>query len=359
MSRKVRLGIIGMGMIGTAHAKAFKNVPDVEVAAICDSHADVLKAKGEEFEVERLFADYRKMLNEPDLDAVIVGTPNFTHCKTTVDAFRAGKHVLCEKPMALNAREGRKMVAAAKKARKVLQMGMVWRQRAESLVAKDYIEKGYLGRIYHMHLVLRRRRGIPGLGGWFTTRALAGGGVLIDIGVHLIDLLMWLSNNWKPTRVSAALYAEFGRHMKDYVFTSMWAGPPKYDGTFDVDDYAAGIVRFPKDVTLSFELSWAANCEPESFVELLGNKGGIRLDESNGFTLFTEHNGRIADIRPQYAEVAHFDEQCRHFIRAIRGRGKPPATGEQGVAVMEVLDAIHKSAELGKEVAIPQRTRTP
>ena len=320
MPRKVRIGIMGMGMIGTLHARAFQKVPGAEVAAICDSQLDCLRAKGEEFGVDRQFSDYRKMLKEPDLDAIIVGTPNFTHCEAAINAFKAGKHVFCEKPMALNAREARKMVDAAKRSKKVLQIGMVWRQKAESQVAKDYIEKGHLGRIYHMRMLLRRRRSIPGLGGWFTTKSLSGGGVLIDCGVHFLDLLMWLSGNWEPARVSASLYAEFGSRMKDYVFTEMWAGPPKYDGTFDVDDYATGMVRFPKAVTLSFELSWAANCEPGEFVELLGSKGGMLLNDSGGLTVLTEHNRRVADIRPRFAQVDPLEVQARSFVDAVRGK---------------------------------------
>ena len=352
MARKVRIGIIGMGMIGAVHAKAFQGISGAEAAAVCDCRPDCLKAKGEEFGVSRLFTDYRKMLAEPDLDAVVVATPNHAHYTTTMDALKAGKHVLCEKPMALNARQARQMAAAAGKAGKLLQMGMVRRQNAESRVARGMIEKGALGRIYHMHMVLRRRRGIPGLGGWFTTRSLSGGGVLIDIGVHFFDLVMWLADMWRPERVSASLYAEFGRRMKEYVYTAMWAGPPKYDGTFDVDDYATGIVRFAGNATLSFELSWAANCEDVNFVEILGNKGGMRLHDDNGLALFTEHNGHLADIRPQYAEVEVFAAQAENFARAIRGKGKPAATAEQGAALMALLDAIHRSAESGKEAAV-------
>lgn len=354
MAGKTRIGIVGMGKIGTVHARAFGGVPGVEVAALCDTRADVLQAKGEEFSVGAQFDDYRTMLRQAEVDAVVVCTPNFTHCRTTIDALKAGKHVLCEKPMALNAREGARMVAAAAKARKVLQMGMVWRHKPDAKAAREYVEQGSLGRVYHMRLVLRRRRGIPGLGGWFTTRALSGGGVLIDIGVHFLDLCMWLAEAWEPERVSAVLHAEFGTPMRDYVFTGMWAGPPRYDGTFDVDDYATGMVRFPGKLTLSFDLAWAANCEEGNVVEILGRKGGLRLADGNGLTLFTEHNGHIADIRPQLPAGDNFSDQARTFVRAIRGKAKCTATGAQGAAVMRLLDAIHRSSELGREVRVPR-----
>lgn len=352
MHRKARIGIIGMGMMGTIHAKEFQAVPGAEVAAVCDTRPDVLHARADEFGVEQRYADYRKMLRDPNLDAAIIGTPNFTHCKIALDAFKAGKHVLCEKPMALNASQARRMTTAAKKARKVLQMGMIWRHKAECRVAKEMIEKGILGRIYHIHLVLRRRRGIPGLGRWFTTKALSGGGVLVDIGVHFFDLVMWLTNNWNPVRAGASLHSEFGSPLRRYVFTSMWAGPPNYKGTFDVDDYATGIVRFPQNVTLTFEFSWAANCRPEDSVDVLGNKGGMRLCDGDGLKLFTEYNGRVADVRPQYEDASPSEVQARSFVAAIRGKRKPAATGEEGLTVMKLLDAIDKSSRLNREVAI-------
>jgi len=355
MAKNVKIGIIGMGKIGTVHAEAFRNTTGAEVTALCDVCPEILKEKGRRFGVDALFGDYRKMLRDADIDAVIVGTPNFTHCPTTLDALRAGKHVLCEKPMALNARQAARMLAAAKKARKALHIGMTWRRRADSKLAKEYVAKGLLGRIYHMRFVLRRRRGIPGLGGWFTTKSLSGGGVLIDIGVHFLDLCMWITDNWKPERVSTALHSGLGAPMKDYLFTSMWAGPPRYDGTFDVDDYATGIVRFPNNLTLSFELAWAANCDEGNFIEILGNKGGLRLADKNGLILFSEHNRHIADIRPHLPEVQVFPDQARAFVNAVRNKRKPQTSAEQGVAVMKLLDAIRKSSELRKEISLPRR----
>jgi len=352
MKRKVRIGIIGAGAIGASHLKALADVPTIERAALCDPLADRLAQVAGENSVEQTFADHRKMLKQADIDAVYVCTPNFLHCGPTIDALKAGKHVFCEKPMALNAAQARKMVASARKARKVLQLGMSWRQQAETQTLKQFIDKGVLGRIYHMRVILLRRRGIPGLGGWFTTKAASGGGGLIDIGVHYLDLAMWLSGQWDPKRVSAATYAEFGPRMRDYVYTGMWAGPPKFDGVFDVDDYAAGMVRFPKKVTLSFEISWAANCENQALVELMGDKGGARACTGQGLTIFTEENRHIVDIKPQYAAQNHYMVQGEKFADAILHGKTPPATGEQGLTVMRLLDAIYKSARLDREVTL-------
>jgi len=352
MARRVRIGIIGMGKIGEVHARALLNVPGAEIAAVCDADAKRLSALGEDIAPGRRYRDCRELVRQPDLDAVVVATPNFTHSRYTLDALAAGKHVFCEKPMALNAREAFRMVEAARKARRRLQIGMVCRFRSESVVAREYVRKGCLGRVYHMQALWRRKRGIPGLGGWFTTRAKSGGGVMIDIGVHLLDLVMWLSGLWNPTRVAAATYSKFGCRMRDYVFTRMWAGPPNYKGVFDVEDYAAGLIRFGADATLRFEFSWAANCREEMFVELLGDRGGLRLEFGQPVTIVTEYGGRVATVTPEYPETQHFDLQAENFVNAVRGRADPGATGEEGAIVMSVIDAIYRSATVGREVPV-------
>lgn len=341
-------------MIGSTHAQALSEVPEANLVAICDGLPDRLEEVGDRFGVEARFADHKKMLAEADLDAVYVCTHNADHCQHALAALGAGKHVFCEKPMALNAGQAKRMQSAAKKARKVFQMGMVWRFQPESRVVKDYIERGDLGRIYHIRMVLRRRRGIPGLGGWFTTKAKSGGGGLIDIGVHFFDLVMWLSDYWRPARVSGRLHAEFGPRMKDYHYLGMWAGPPKLDGVFDVDDYATGLVRFANDATLSFEVSWAGDNRDESYVELLGDKGGVRAFGNEPLTIMTEQHGRIVDVQPQYDKGGgvRFADQAANFIQSALGKEKPRATADQGVIVMQLLDAIHKSSEQGREVAI-------
>ena len=351
MSEKVKVGIVGAGGIGMIHAASLRKVPGIEVAALCDVLPDRLKAGGAAIGCTNLYADYRKLVAQADLDAVFVCTPNYMHHDITIAALKAGKHVMCEKPMAMNAGQAREMVAAARSARKLLQLGMAWRQAAESELLKGMIEDGYFGEIYHLRLNLRRRRGIPGLGGWFTTKAQSGGGCLIDIGVHFFDLVMWLSDNWAPERISAATYNQFGGRMKGYTFLDMWAGPPKYDGVCDVDDYATGFVRFKK-CTLSFDLSWAANVKPENWVEIIGDKAGVRAFGDGPLTILTEESGRLLDVSPQHGKSNLYDDQDRKFIAAVQ-RGKPTgATGEQGLALMRVLDGIYKSAREGKEIIV-------
>ena len=198
-------------------------------------------------------------MDSSDVDAIVVAVPNKFHKDIAIAALTAGKDVLLEKPMALNAAECREINAAAKKSGKILQMGMVQRFSPTANTASALIKAGRLGNVYHAKSNIYRRRGIPGLGGWFTTKALSGGGPLIDLGVHILDLSLFLMDFPKPLRVSGKVYDNFGKDMKNYVYESMWAGPPKYDGTFDVEDSAHAMIRFEGGLTMEFNATWAGN----------------------------------------------------------------------------------------------------
>lgn len=351
MSRTVNVGIIGVGTIGSVHADAYAKVPEARVVALCDILPDRLREKGKRHGVSRLYEKYHDLLADPDIEAVSVCVPNRMHAPIAIDAFKAGKHVLLEKPMALNQHEGKAIVKARDEAGKVLTMGMVRRQAPDAELVKQAIDSGKLGEIYQIRIRLIRRRGIPGLGGWFTTKAESGGGGLIDIGVHFFDLAMWTTGLWNPTRVSARVYSKFGSPMKDYHYISMWAGPPNYNGTFDVDDYAAGLVRFGDQATLSFEVAWAANARDEQLLEILGTRGGITIGGDT--VLLTEVDGLLADVKLNYnKDGGGFPQEMAKFIAAVKGEAPSPATGEQGVIAMRLIDAIYKSSELNAEVAV-------
>lgn len=356
MSEKVKIGIIGVGTIGSVHAEAYAKVPEAEIMALCDILPDRLKEKGSRHGVATLYEDYHELLANPDIEAVSVCVPNNVHAPIAIDAFKAGKHVLLEKPMALNAQQGEAICKARDDAGRVLMMGMVMRQGPDARLVHDAVAAGKLGDIYQIRMKLIRRRGIPGLGGWFTTKAESGGGGLIDIGVHFFDLSMWMSGLWNPTRASAATYAKFGMPMEDYHYIGMWAGPPDYSGTFDVDDYAAGFVRFGEQATLSFEVAWACNSQEESYLELLGTKAGVKVSAggSGGNLVFcTEVDDKIADVSVKYnPNRDKFAAEMAAFVNAVMGRGEPAATGEQGVTNMRLIDAIYKSAAAGQEVDV-------
>lgn len=352
MSRNLKVGVVGMGAIGPVHMDAYKASGQAEIAAICDLVPAKLNTQGERFGVAARFTDYRKML-KTDIDCVSVCVPNAVHREIAVAALKAGKHVLLEKPMSISAAEAGKILSAAKASKTVCQMAMVNRQRPDIQVLKDYIDAGLLGDIYHMRAVWLRRRGIPGLGGWFTTKARSGGGPIIDIGVHMIDAAMYVANQWKPTHVSAQNYAKFGSPMKNYKYVSMWAGPPNFKGTFDVEDFAAGMVRYAGGATLSFHVSWAANAREEMYVDILGTRGGARVMTDSPLTIYNETSGYISDLQPKYDERTNpFHVQAQKFLAACRGECKPAASFEQGMVLMKVLDGIYSSSKLGREVTV-------
>lgn len=349
---KVKVGIIGLGAIGAVHTEAYRQTPGAEIKALCDISPARLDEIGNKHNVSARFNDYRDLLKS-EVEAVSICVGNALHREVALAALKAGKHILLEKPMAMNAAEAAAIARAGRQYGKIIQVGMVRRQYRAVQVARDYVQKGLFGEIYHLRCCLIRRRGIPGLGGWFTTKAASGGGPLIDIGVHWFDAAMHISGLWKPTAVSAMNFAKFGADMRKYRYVSMWAGPPKYDGVCDVEDYSAGLVRFGKKAAMIFEIAWAANMEESSYIEVLGDKGGARLFDGKPLAICTEHNDMIANVMPLFNNADNaFRDQAGIFIRACRGQCPPAATAEEGLTVMKLIDAVYASGKLGREVRI-------
>ncbi len=352
MKKALRVGIIGLGAIGKVHAQAYRAVDGVNITALCDVLPERVAEQGHLLKVTKCFTDYRDLL-ESDLDAVSICVGNALHREVAVAALEAGKHILLEKPMAMNAVEASAIQAAGERAGRVIQLGMLWRQATEARIVRDMIANGRFGEIYHMRAVMIRRRGIPGLGGWFTTKAAAGGGPLIDLGVHWFDIAMYLSGLWNPTHVSAMTYAKFGRDMRRYRYVNMWAGPPRLDGVFDVEDYSTGLIRFADKATMSFEIAWAANAPQETYIEIMGDRAGVRLFDGKPLTLLTEDAERPADIIPQYADDGdRFHLQIRKFLAACHGEGPPAATAAEGVTVMKTIDAVYTSSANNCEITL-------
>jgi predicted dehydrogenase len=213
------------------------------------------------------------------------------------------------------------------------------RYRGDTQLLKQYVEGGDLGEIYFAKTGWVRRRGIPGLGGWFTTKSKSGGGPLIDLGVHMIDVTMWLMGNPEPTTVSGATYTEFGDK-----------AAKASGGTYDVEDLAAGFVRFANGASMLFEASWASNVREErTYSEILGSKGGAELSP---LTIFTEQHGALVDIQPKFRSIGGHEAAIAHFVDCILNGTQPISPGEDGVKMMKILDALYQSAEAGKEVQI-------
>lgn len=358
MSEKLRGCIVGCGGIANwAHKPAYENMDNVEIVAFCDIVVEKAEKMAEEFGVDKkmAFADFKEMLDTVDVDFVDICTPNYLHSIIAVYALGKGINVFCEKPDAVSVDEAEKMQAAAKESGKLLMVMRNNRYNNYSIFLKKYIEEGKMGEIYTARCAWRRRRGIPGKGGWFTTKEQSGGGPLIDLGVHMIDLSIWLMGNPKPVTVSGCTYSKFadGDDVSDSVHSNF--GEKVAGGTFDVEDLAMGFIRFDNGASMQIEFSWASNIERESkFIELRGTKAGATTDNATeSLKIFTEEFGSTVDITPNLPKTYPGHEaNLRHFADVLQNGTEPDFEPIQGVNMIKILEAMYKSAETGHEIAL-------
>lgn len=353
MSKKLRYGVVGMGGIWSwGHAPDMLKHPEVEVVAVCD----VVKEKADDWAKQtgaKAYYDYKDLIAHADLDIVDVCTPNLYHSQVAVAALKAGKHVFCEKPDAINPLEARKMADAAKKSGKTLMCMRNNRWLPASQWLKKFIDGGEMGDIYTGRCGWQRRRGIPGKGGWFTTKALSGGGPLIDLGVHFIDVATWLMGNPVPVAVSGCTYRKFAQSGTSDSEHAKF-GNKSAEGTFDVEDLAIGFIRFSNGASLQIEFSWASNIENENvFVELRGTKAGSFLD-SNQLKIFTEGPAGLYNIQPRLVKNPRCEHgmMLYHFIDVVQKRAQPIILPEHGVNMIKILSAMYESAAKGREVRL-------
>lgn len=354
--KKIKLAIIGCGGICRyAHTPALQQLSEYfDVVATCD----IVKERAGHFaEVfgAKAYTDYEELLEKEELDAVDIATPNYLHSIIAVKALNKGLHVICEKPDAVSVEECLKMKNAAEESGKTLMVMRNNRYLPMSPFLKKYIEDGKMGDIYATRCGWIRRRGIPGKGGWFTTKAMSGGGPLIDLGVHMIDLTMWLMGNPRPVAVTGCTYNKFaGEDTKES--TASRYGDAKEGGTFDVEDLAIGFIRFENGASMQIEFSWASNIETEyGFVELRGSKAGAKWTNlDHKLKLFSEENGTILDIQPhiQPLKYERHAGMLHNFAEVINGNSEPNFVPEQGLDMIKILCAIYESAETGKEVLL-------
>ncbi len=348
----LKFGFIGAGNISKRHIKNAQALK-LDLLGVADVNPQVAEDAVKTFGVARAYADYHQMLADRSIEAVVIGTPNKFHAEQAIAALNAGKHVFLEKPMAMNVGESDAILAAHKRSGKVLQMGMMNRFRASVQLLKRFVADGKCGDIYVGQTYWYRRRGIPGFGGWFTTQSMSGGGALIDIGVHMLDLALYLMDFPKPVAVSGFTYNNW-KKLDDYHYIGMW-GKPVPDGKKDVDDYAVAIVRFDNGASLQVNVSWAINVEfmqPENGVRLMGTRGGVEL---KGFDLphfYGEEVGHLVDVKPHFAPNDPAMEEMLHFVNCITENRQPMPTAEQGRTVQSILDAIYRSSAQKREVPV-------
>lgn len=347
----VEVGIVGLGTIGQYHADQLSAL-DAELVAGVDVDADARRAFAEEYGAST-FEDAAALYDA--VDAVIVTTPNRFHEEYAVEALEAGLDVLVEKPLAHSVESAERIAAAARAAPGFCMVGFNNRFRRPVRVLRHYLDAGRFGDLTHVEAAYVRRRGIPARGSWFTSEAIAGGGALVDIGVHAVDLALYFLGFPDVTEVSGVTRSNFGAR-DDYAFVDTWGEDGGPEG-FDVEDSASAFLRCANGATVSLEVAWAANRPDSDTYYLRGTDGGARLDRGNEeLTLYDASTGGDnhlldADVETRRTNP-HQDEQ-RAFLSAVRA-GEAPGTNtvDEGVAVQRVLDAIYRSAAAGEAIRL-------
>lgn len=343
--KRVGIGIVGAGGIAGAHIGGYKLVPGADLYAVCDVNKERAEKVAAEHGFKKVFTDYNEMVKLKEIDAVSVCTPNAFHKGPTIAALKAGKHVLCEKPIALNAKEGAEMVAAAKKAKKKLQIGLHYHFDPKTQALKRYINDGAIGRAYYTRVQALRVRGIP-TWGVFTNKKLQGGGPLVDIGVHMLYTALYLLGFPKPVAVSGATYNYIGTAPGHMGFWGSW-DHKKYE----IEDTAVGFVRFQGGHTLVLETSFCANIEKDVWnVQIFGDKGGCSYDPC---TVTREENGSMSTAALTFPKaIKEHHQEVAAFVDSIRNNTPIRVTGDDALCVQKILDGIYASAAAGKEVRI-------
>lgn len=348
------IAVIGCGRIANgAHFPALSKIEGLRIKYACDLLPEKAeKAKADYPLVEQAVTDYKTVLADPEVEAVFVLTPNFAHYTVAMDALRAGKHVMCEKPVTISYPLSCDMAEEARRQHKILNIGVCNRYNKSVEMLRDMYINGAFGNLYHIYCSFRSFRSIPGLGGAFTTKAQSGGGVLIDWGVHFLDLILYILDGAKLVNVTCDAYCEMAKDMKAYRYNSMWAEDTAdmENGTNDVDDFVSGYIRTDK-ASISFNGAWAQNIDQEDmFIDFLGDKAGARLTYGGKFEVYSGET--LETIRPAYDIPNHFFCEDQAFMESI-ATGQPNRNHIDNILESaKLLDCLYESAKLKKEIAL-------
>lgn len=347
----LRVGVIGIGSISDMHIKPYLKNENVALVAFCDIHGTRLAEKGKLYGVNQLYKDYRELLKNPEIDAVSICTWNNTHAEISIAALEAGKHVLIEKPLSMTVEEALDVEAVAKKSGKIVQVGFVRRHADNAHILKSFIDDGELGEIYYAKGSYLRRLGNPG--GWFSDQEKSGGGPLIDLGVHMIDIMWYLMGKPRPVSVSGNSYAKLGN--RSHIENLSFYKAADYDPTLnDVEDLTNALIRFENGASLFVDVSFTLQAKKdETSVKLFGDKGGAEIEPE--LAMITEKNNTILNITPQIDNLGFdfeksFVNEINHFVSCCLEGKESIAPVADGVEVMKMLNAIYESAKTGKEI---------
>ncbi|MEM7531277.1 MAG: Gfo/Idh/MocA family oxidoreductase [Chloroflexota bacterium] len=349
-----RVAFIGAGkIIQVGHIPSFQGLDNVETVAVCDINLDRAKEVAAEKGVAAAYDDYEKMLTEVQPDITVIATPNIFHKPMTIAALNAGSHVLCEKPLALTYEDAKEMMDTAAANDLALHVGTHYRWNAPMQVCKRHVDGGFFGDIYAAKTTWHRRSGIPGFGSWFTRKNLAGGGCLLDIGIHAIDSALYLMGYPNPVTVSAVTFSKMGTQG---IGLGGWGADIHNPGegvVFDVDDLAWGLVRFDNGATLIVQISWAVQHAEEYMTQILGDKGGASVGTQT-VDLYTHLNGQTVDIQAPVPRMPDsYPTLIKHFVDYVGGNEDAPiVTARESLIDVQIVDGMFRSAQEGREVTV-------
>ena len=349
------IAVIGCGRIAKlAHIPALTKLENVRIKYVCD----LIESKAQAFKdqhpdkIENVITDYNVALADPEVDAVWVLTPNYAHYTVTMDALKAGKHVMCEKPITISYELSCEMAKEAEKQGKMLNIGVCNRYHKSVEMLREQIEEGKFGNVYHVYCSFRDFRCIPGLGGAFTTKKESGGGVLIDWGIHFFDLILYILGGAKLENVTCDAYCEMAKDMKAYKYTGMWAEDTAdiENGTNDVDDYITGYIRTDK-ASISFNGAWAQNVgNREMFVDFLGDKGGARWQYGGQFTFWDGSD--LSSVKTEHEIPDMYGCEDAAFIESCQTGVKNRNHIEEILESAKLLDALYESSDKKAEIKL-------
>lgn len=344
------IAVIGCGRIANAaHFPALSKMEDVRIKYACDLIEEKAQKAAEQWGAEQVITDYHVALSDPEVQTVYVLTPNYAHYVISMDALKAGKNVFCEKPITINYALSKEMADEAAKQGKLLNIGVCNRFHESVCRVAKMVEEGKLGKVYHIYCSFRAHRSIPGLGGSFTNKKESGGGVLIDWGIHYLDLILYILGGAKLKTVSADTYSEMAKDMKAYRCNRMWAEETKNleNGVNDVEDFVTGYVRTDK-ASISFNGAWAQNIGiGDTYIDFLGDLGGVRLDYCGHFTFF---GSDLSQDRPDYEIPDMYYAEDADFLDACETGRKNRSYIDNILESAKLLDAIYQSAEKHCEI---------
>lgn len=344
-AKKLRIGIIGAGGIGKAHMRSLKKFDDVELVAASDVNEQSLQEVKSEYGLSATYTDCRDMLAREDLQAISVCTPNGMHAEHSIAALKAGCHVLVEKPLAMDAEEGQAMLDAAEAAGRHLVIAFQWRYHPKAQFLHRAVADGHFGRIMYMRCSALRRRGIPNWG-VFGRKELQGGGPLIDIGVHIMEVAHYVMGRPRPVAATGHAFQYIGNRACDVA--CMW---PNWDyKTYTVEDLAVGHIRFEDGTVMQVEASFAAHVKDTWNFTFMGEKGGADFEN---LAIHMDEHGYMIDKTPAYLpNYDYFERKMRAFVDTALYDKPSEAPAADGLTVQKMIDAMYRSAAEKREVEI-------